>query len=287
MDVTWLANASASALHAACALLRGDVLFDVRLAELLDEPVDHLRAELDRLRLPAQAFFEHAIPLSAGIGNNAALAETALVKVAGRGAQGKASGLAQAIGQCETAYLAVHPRAADELALRIGPMREQWEARGPGVLFGVVRLTEPGLLVEQAQIMGLEPVLGGGGRAHPSYNMVSIEAVLANPHAGLPEVVRLAWLLAQLQLDVPRYQGEMARDRALHVGAIGLLPAVVAAAEEVELVGGREAAIETAIEAWRLEGVRSGPLLDWWDTYVADRPAWPVAVAALDRMLAS
>jgi hypothetical protein len=132
------------------------------------------------------------------------------------------------------------------------------------------------------------------------YNLVLLEAVLANPIASLPEVVRLGWLVAQLNLDVPQFQGELRRERALALGGLAMLPVVLSAGEDVELCRCDETTLAQALAAWQVQGASnsgaeqgSGPehcqlaavLANWWDTYGASRPKWPVAVAALDRML--
>ena len=126
------------------------------------------------------------------------------------------------------------PKLLDELELRAGPLREQWEGRGPGLLAGICRLTEPGILVERADVLVVYPVAGGGGTAHREHNAVSIEAVLANPLPQLPEVARLAWLIAQLNLDLPRYTETLRGSR--RVAALATIPPTLAAAADVELV---------------------------------------------------
>jgi len=288
MELRWVASASASALHAARELLHGQTLLDADLNAALTEPAEELAAELVRRGLKAEEVLAHLIPLSSGIGGNLQLAETALLKVAGRtGRSDAAAALARVISQCEAAYFSAHPEAADELALRLGPLREQWEARGPGLLWCASRLTEPGLFLEQAEVIGVEPVRGGGGYAHPNYNSVRIEAVLANPHGDLPEIVRLAWLLAQLQLDLPVFQGELPRDRAFALGSLAFVPVIVAAAAEVELVRHVESATETAVAVWTPLKADPATLLDWWETYRASSLPWQAAMVALDRMLAS
>ena len=83
------------------------------------------------------------------------------------------------------------------------------------------RLTERELVVERADVILVHPVLGGGGWAYPPYNAVCFEAVLANPIAELPEVVRLGWLLAQLNLDSAGRSGRAAAAGAAGGGAVG------------------------------------------------------------------
>jgi hypothetical protein len=124
---------------------------------------------------------------------------------------------------------------------------------------------------------------------------VRIEALLANPQPRLPEVLRLAWLLAQLNLDLPRYSERICPSRREHVIALAMLPPALAAAEEVELVQLRPDLLDLALKFWRLteagdvqQAVRpvAEALTAWWETYCAARPRFAAALAALDRLLA-
>jgi hypothetical protein len=140
-------------------------------------------------------------------------------------------------------------------------------------------------LPEFADVILVQPVTGGGGMAHATYNRVSFEALLANPAGELPEVVRLGWLLAQLQLDLPSIQGPLSRHRAVEVGALGLTPAILAAAHDVELTGPIEPLVPRALDLWRQDARHAETLQAWWDTFAAERPPWSTALAALDAML--
>jgi hypothetical protein len=194
--------------------------------------------------------------------------------------------LTRVIDRARAVLRSASPNALDELELRSRPLAEQWEARGPGLMAGVRRLVGDDLLVPAAKVLPVQPIHGSGGVAHWQYNSVRIEAMLANPSAELPEVVRLGWLLAQLNLDLPIYQGPMHRERLRIVGPAALLPPIVTAAAEVELVAGGVPTVAQAIELWGLAPLDSAILWDWWETYLASPPTWPVALAALDRMLA-
>ena len=87
-----------------------------------------------------------------------------------------------------------------------------------------------------ADVLVVQPMLGGGGGTHAMYNAVSIEVVLANPLDDLPEVVRLAWLLSALNLDLPRYSDLVPFERLAVIGRLAMIPLVVEAARQVELV---------------------------------------------------
>jgi hypothetical protein len=287
--VRWVASASASCLHAVSLLASGKTLTDAALAEALRGPTSDLLASVES-RVPRRHFLDHLVPLAAGIENNRELARVTATKTCGPAVPVDfVDRLAGLLTEAEQAFLRVVPDVVDQLALRSEPLRLQWEARGPGLLAAVARRSAADLLPEAADVVLVHPAAGGGGAAHLPYNSVTIEAVLANPIAELPEVVRLGWLLAQLNADLPRFQGELHRDRLAIVAPLAMLTLVLAAAEEVELARGDRAGLARAIEAWDLRGATPAELADaawaWWETYQGARPRWDVALAALDRML--
>ena len=102
----------------------------------------------------------------------------------------------------------------------------------------------------------VQPVLGGAGAAHWLYNSVHIEAVLANPVAELPEVVRLGWLLAQLNFDLPMFVGDLLRESACAWWAAGTGPAGAGGgAAKSSSRGSTSATLSMALAAWRLPTV--------------------------------
>ena len=160
---------------------------------------------------------------------------------------------------------------------------------GPGFLHSVYRLTSDELAVPSANVLLLQPVLGGGGAAHLLYNSVRIEAVLANAVPELPEIVRLGWLLSQLNLEVPSLSERVAAGRLPQTAELAMLPVALKAGEEVELCRFDRAGVARALAAWHVAVPANcdmvATLFDWWETYLETRPGWPVALAALDRMI--
>ena len=164
------------------------------------------------------------------------------------------------------------------------------------MLVQLARSTEENVLVANAEIALVYPFVGGHGMAHRQLNCVTFEAVLTNPIDSLPEVMRLAWLLAQLNLDLPMYADHVSADRRDAVGKWALVPAVLAAAECVELARLSAETVGKTLAAWRLaesastaEAVanQSETLLTWWKTYQEGRTPWAVALGALEQMLFS
>lgn len=290
METIFRPSGLASCLHGCRAVSEGQTLADGRLAAALVAPASLLTGEIASAGLPSGPFWRHLLPLSAQIGNRRELAERALMKVLGRGPRldSLASVIAAAIAGVETSFRAAVPNLDEELSLRERPIREQWEARGPGMLQQIAVLTDASLLTERCEVVLVHPALGGEGAAQLSYNQVILEAVLANPISELPEVVRLAWLISQLQLDLPIYSEHVHPDRLPHIARFAMLPVTLAAAEYVELARLSPETLRRAIAAWRLVVPPDvdGPatVLQWWQTYMETRPPWPVALAALDQM---
>ena len=286
MQLGWLVSVSASSLHAAGELLRGRSLVDTELAEKLIELVEDFRAVAETWHVDPIVLVDHLTAVSVEPSSIDQQARLAIRKVAGEGSVPRiVTAISGWMQQFQGLFLQVHPDALEGLELRSAPLREQWEARGPGMLARLRSLIGSEPLVESAGVVLVQPVMGGDGVAHVPYNRVSFEAVLANPVAELPEVVRLGWLLAQLQLDLPAIQGQLSRQRTLEVGALAAVPAVLTAASEVELSGPVESILTRAFETWKLPPSDQDTLLAWWETYLADRPAWGSALAALDRLL--
>jgi hypothetical protein len=290
VEITWRRIGLTSRLHAAEAVARNQPLADARLAEALAEPAQELAATIQATGLPPERFWRHLIPLSANLSGRRMLLEAVVTKTIGRGPNldTLVAALEGPLAAVDMAVQATLPNLNDEMELRERPLREQWEARGNGMMQRIGELTDEGLIVPQCEVLLVHPALGGAGEAHLAYNSVRIEAVLANPNAELPEVVRLAWLIAQLQLDLPKYSDTIHADRLQKIARYAMLPPALLGAEVVELARFTPELIGQAISAWRLAGsaeVDAALVGEWWQTYVEARPPWNVALAALDQML--
>jgi hypothetical protein len=287
LELRWKSNLSATCLHAALCKRAGLAAADPVLAATLQQPADTLAGEIAEAGWPAVAVLEQLAALAAEYDNNVELTTRALgrLRIVGGSSVTRVAG---AIADLEAALRRAQPEIAEELLVRGRPLREQWEARGPGLLAEAARLTEASVVPESAKIVLVSPYVGGHGIAFPPFNRVAMEAVLVNPHAELPETVRLAWLLCQLSSDLPRYVDAVGAARVQDAASLALIPPVLAAAEAVELARCDEATIALALEAWRPPPPwpREAPqqLWNWWQTWLDGPTSWPVALAALDRM---
>jgi hypothetical protein len=288
IEACWISSTAASGLYAAERLLAGAPVAERQLAAALAEEVDALAGDLEAVGIEPRRFFEHAIPLAARAGAPAPLAQVVLAKVLGpQHVVGGAERLARRLASLSSTLERAQPDLIEGLELRSGPLREQWEARGAGLLTAVRRLAAEEAVVEGAEVILVQPLAGGGGAAFALYNAIGFEAVLANPLAELPEVARLAWLWAQLGLDLARYEEPLGRAAAGRVGPLALLPVVLAAAEEVELVRFDRGLMDRALAAWCGSAERAETLFGWWETYRSSDTSWTAALVALAQMLAA
>jgi hypothetical protein len=287
LELRWKASLSATCLHAALCQRAGLTAADSVLAAAVDGPAAALAGEIAEAGWPVDAVLGQLAGLAAEYENNLELATRALARLRIVGGS-SVSRVAGAIADLEGALRRSQPRVAEELAVRGRPLREQWEARGPGMLAQVARLTEPSVVPTSAEAVLVSPYAGGHGVAYPSVNRVALEAVLVNPHPELPESLRLAWLLCQLNCDLPRYADAAGAARVHGAASLALIPPVLAAAEAVELARCDEATFAAALDAWRppRPWPREAPrqLWSWWNAWLDGPTSWPVAVAALDRL---
>jgi hypothetical protein len=289
MNLRWIPHVATSALHAAEASWRGETFVDPRLADVVREPAAELAQQIALYNLPELRMWR----------NLAAFVPTfdtrrQAVKIAGLRSLGTplseiaVAAIAGAVSDLEKAVNDAFPDLAAELELRGRVLREQWEARGPGMLARMQQMLPDDVILQGSDVLLVQPALGGDGKPHLVNNTVRIEAVLANPHPKLPEAVRLAWLLSQLNLDVPKFSEDIHPDRLPHITAFAMLPVVLEAAHYVELVTFDRELLPLAIEAWRLRVPADvdGPELiaNWWITYQEARPTLAVALKALDEM---
>jgi hypothetical protein len=288
-ELRWKTSVSTTCLHAAACRAAGVAAADALLTSILDPAADALAAEIAAAGWPVPEMLHELTGLASELDNNGELVKRAIARLHLPMADVTAPvRIAGAIADLEAAMQRAAPGLAEELAVRVRPIREQWEARGPGMLIEIARLTEPLAIPSAAEIVLVAPYVGGAGSAYAGVNRVVLEAVLFNPLPELPEAVRLAWLLSQLNADLPWMTDVMPIARAREGMKLAMIPPVLAAAEAVELAHCDEPTLAAAIAAW-LPGIASEDaapkMWSWWNAWLDHSTKWPVAVAALERML--
>ncbi|MEM9351558.1 MAG: hypothetical protein AAGA92_00955 [Planctomycetota bacterium] len=290
--LTWKTSTSASCSHAARVIGDGLEIVDTQLAaELLPQAEGLLRATVE-YGDNAEALLRALGSLSAQFENNRELARAALVRVFGQSetTDARVSTLAAAVASLESTMMRQRPKLAEELVARTRPLREQWEARGPGLLKAMHRLAGAQLTPDSAEVVLVAPLAGGHGYAYPITNRVVFEGLLTDARPDLAETLRLGWLLAQLNADLPAVAEAVGPLRAARASALATVPVALAASEDLGLAAGGVEMLPAALEAWHCVPGDPAPtaeaLHNWWNTYRDSVTGWPVAVAALDQMLA-
>ena len=291
MEVEWVTNHLASCCYAAEGIARGLPLADSRMGDQFVAASQALSKEISVRQLPIRAFWSNLLAYSHQLDDRQSLVRTTLRKTIGieSTSEEMVAGVADRIREIDAAARQALPQMLDDLTHRMRPLQEHWEARGPGLLHEIGQLTDERLLIDQAKIVAVHPAFGGGGNASLATNAVRIEAVLTNVVDGLPEVVRLGWLLSQLNHELPIFSERVHGSRLPLIAQLAMLPATLQAIETVELSQLSPFTIAEALPAWQIEVAAdedvSATLLDWWHTYRATKPSWEVALAALDQMI--
>lgn len=291
MELCWQPSFDVGAMHAAWAVASGRRLLEAALHDELEPAAKQLEELARSWRLTPTVFWRQLLMLSADEPSNQSLAERLLKRLLGSNPPAKsASQLAAAIAACESIVRQRFPRMLDELAVRVGPLQLAWEARGPGLLTALGRITEQEFLVESATVILVQPVVGGDGMAHLLTNRVHMEALLTDVDPRLPETLRLAWLLGQLNLDRPKYSEQVHGHALAQVAELALLPAILASAEAVQLTQLEPTTLKLALSQWtrtpdeQLER-QSRVIMAWWETASAAQWPWNTALTGLSKML--
>ncbi|PQO33718.1 hypothetical protein [Blastopirellula marina] len=292
LELRWQESAWTSCLHAA-QILSGKVPENASeaLQATLAPPARRLIQEVERAGIAPKLFWRHALPLSAQLSGKSELASVVLRKTRGieLSESSYVATIAGALADLAAAYHKVIPKAEQELSLRRRPIQEAWEARGPGLIYFLNRVLPKEFIPELATVILVLPASAGRGTAHLNYNSLRLEAVLYDPHPQLPEVARLGWLISQLNIDLPKYSELIQPDRVPMIARLATLPAILYAAEEVELVKPGTVTLADALQLWQVAHAGHEALAEivqqWWQTQETRQAPWPVALAALARML--
>lgn len=289
MELQWKANVNLSTYHTAWCLTHHAELAGQCPAEL-KQAAEEIDALCSAFRVPRQRFWDQLLTLSPNVNFSNDLAQRLMQRMGLSGSSTRTR-LASELQRCRREFEAAYPKYTDEAMLRAGPLRELWLATGPGMLLLMGRMTEASLVVDHAEVVVVQPVIGGMGYAHLTTNRLHMEGLLANADARLPETMRLTWLLAQLDFERPVYSELINANRLRALAGLAMLPAVLTASAELDLGTYTLDRLEHVIHSWHLDtlglpvGAAAQITLSWWETYQAARPDWRTALTGLDQLL--
>jgi len=290
---SWQTSVMASCVHAARQIVAGRALNDRRISDALGETAHRLDSALAEVTPGSLASdvcpdpsdrWRLLLELSLDDPSTSDLADRLRRRLGGAASHDDSweTRVSACLSESLADFLRVLPRLTRDLPLRVGPLREQWEARGPGFLARAARLTQLPLATLESRVVLVHPVLGGSGEAHFGAQAIHFEAVLVNQHAKLPETLRLGWLLMQLAAW-PWFDAIPEPRRRQLVAAVTLPPAI-AAGQYVELAAPEPNLIEAAEAAWLPDSLPPAVAARWAEIEPQPERTWRDAVLALDGL---
>jgi hypothetical protein len=296
----WEIGDRLSPLHAARCWAAGAAGIDPVVVQKIAAPLSLLTQRLAAAEIDLAVFWRRLVAEAAG-GSDDLQASRHALAAAGIGElalDSTASATSSLLAETRFAFQERYPKLAEQLSLRGRPLREQWEAYGAGLLRRIATLTHESFIPKIATVLLVSPYRGGDGDCDPAVPKVWIEAVLTNPIATVPEVLRLTWLVARLGLAAQIMPATTAADgerddqlvRSFDVLSLALLPITLDAAAHLEIGGSPSQSpelIATAAEAWNgsLDSSVVDAVVHWWSQSQELNHPFPVALKALDRML--
>lgn len=292
MQIVWKSKNELAAMHAAWS--QCFPLAECQpVSDEFTEAVEVLRSFRARFGVPEDRFWERLMVLSVDSEGSRDHADRVMTHCLGADSRpdALASDFASAIRGVVRAFTAAFPKFENDMRLRIAPLQQLWEAYGPGLLRLIGRQTAPESIVGSAEVLLVQPISGGAGYPHLMTNRCHIEALLTNPEPLLPETIRLAWLLSQLDFERPVYSERINPFWLRKVAGFAMVPPALLAAQDLELCHYDASTVQRALELWRLAPVGNKAaaeaqlLMTWWETFDHSRPEWTIAMTGLERML--
>ncbi|MEZ6137658.1 MAG: hypothetical protein R3C53_22455, partial [Pirellulaceae bacterium] len=246
-----------------------------------------------RMNIAPSRMWDLLLQLSVDTPANRELAERAMIRAVAPAVRSDSllTALTSSIATVKSRFIRDFPEFAKDMKLRTEPIRCQWEAYGPGLQFQIATWTQDALMADEAEVLLVQPIMGGMGYPHLQTNRCHVEAILTNADPQLTESVRIAWLLSQLEFERPIYSDLINAFRLRATAGLAMLPPTLQAADELGICPFSPATVQRAIELWKLTTPTEDPaaltqiVLTWWETVEASQPDWRIALTGLDRML--
>lgn len=180
---------------------------------------------------------------------------------------------------------AMMPKIEQQLPLRIGPIRSQWDTYGPGMLKHIERQiwkTDPPSDWWPNTITArmAHPVRGGAGDICVDGESFWMEALLANDHPTIPEVLRAIWLATRVAIEhhLRGRSGTMGLQRGWSWASVAF---VLTAASDVGVTE-QAVSVGEAMKHWQFgDAAVAQRVQTWWDQRDESVPM-PVLIRSLE-----
>jgi hypothetical protein len=176
------------------------------------------------------------------------------------------------------------PKLAEQLPLRLTPLRLQWDTYGAGLLKHVERQIwgkdKPNdWWPDEVNVWMVHPIRGGAGDLAPGGESIWMEAMLTDAPPAPPEVLRLSWLVLRLAIE----QHLTARSDITNLRAgwsFASVPLILDAAKEIGMID-HSLTIVDAMKCWEFGTPQAAKRVqEWWSKRDPSQPM-PIALRSL------
>ncbi|MEM9825945.1 MAG: hypothetical protein AAF958_05125 [Planctomycetota bacterium] len=176
-----------------------------------------------------------------------------------------------------------------QLALRAGPIKTQWDTYGAGIFRHVEKAVWAGSppddwWPERIQIVLVHPQRGGGGDVTPRGDSIWFEAMLTDSDPRIPEVLRLAWLTLRvsIRLHLSGRSDALTLHRGWDLASVSLIRR---AALDIGLL--QEVTAGQLMNFWEFGDAKQAIALETWDGREDDGRPMPIQIARLTKEISS
>lgn len=292
LTVRWRYDLQLSVIHAAYVVATDSVCSDARTQAALVQPATNLNNRLLSASIDVAEFWHQLISQHLDDGGNARALEVALLQAGCSELQLEqtAGAIANCLGECRLAFQKRFPKLTEQLKLRSKPLRDGWDKMGQQLLDNIARTIwkdDPPDEWWPPRVDGLlvQPLRGGDGDFDVASRTFWIEALLSDIDPEVPEVLRIAWLLTQLAIELQMREKSSETVTGMP-WSLAAIPIVLSAAGEMGLSSGDMLPIAPACSLWRIgDDSTAQTVQKWWLQWLHSDSPMPVALKALDRML--
>ena len=295
--IRWTTQPRLSVVHAAYVVATGGRCVDAKLESALVTPVTDINHRLLSASIDVGRFWRRLVCEVAGDRTDSARADARATDIALMSAgmselqlEQTSAAITRQLRECRVAFAQRYPKLDEQLQLRSRPLKERWDAFGPGLLRSIARRiwdASPPTDWWPPTVSGmlLQPVRGGGGGFDSDSSRFWIEAMLTDADPAVPEVLRVAYLVTRMAIESHTREKSSEHPHTLP-WSFAAVPLVLSAAADLELVPAKPLPINAALDQWHIGDQQTAAIVqDWWQQLAGTPTAMPVALKALDRML--
>lgn len=290
--IEWVPHPELSAAHAAYVVATRTPCNDKKIEQLLVQPVTEVNNRLFASAVDVSQFWQHyLLQIMSDVSMEKACG-FALLSAGENEMQvdQTTKAIVNRLGDARLAFLHRYPKLSEQLELRARPLKERWETFGPGLLNQVGkqiwRDNPPDeWWMKHVTAAMVQPMRGGDGGCDAASSRLWLEAVLTDVEPGVPEVLRVAWLVTSMAID--SYARETSNDLSLMLPwSLVSVPLVLNAGRELELVRGEQLPVSEAMQLWHFGDAEIAETVSqWWTNQTDSTAPMPARLKQLDEML--